>query len=66
MKEHSQKLDTTRLRVELAKINKTRTWLAEQCGCTKQNISHIIKHQRINLVFEMSEALKIDPKDLII
>jgi hypothetical protein len=66
MKKSNGKLNTTRLRIELARINETQTWLAEQCGCTKQNISHIIKHRRINLVFEMSEALKIDPKDLII
>jgi transcriptional regulator len=60
------KLNVIALRVELAKIGKTQTWMADQCGCTKQNISHIIKHERVNLVPRMSEVLKIDPKDLII
>jgi transcriptional regulator len=60
------KLNVIALRVELAKIGKTQTWLADQCGCTKQNISHIIKHRRINLLPRMSEILKINIEDLII
>jgi len=60
------KLDIIQLRVELAKIGKTQSWLADQCGCTKQNISHIIKHRRINLVPRMAEILKINVEDLVI
>jgi hypothetical protein len=60
-----EELDTYRLRVELAKINRSRQWLAEKIGYTRQYVYYLVKNKSIKHVEKMANALGLDPKDLI-
>lgn len=61
-----EKLNITRIRVELAKIDKNQSWLAKQLGYTRAYISHLIKTKSLKHVDKFAEVFDLDPKDLII
>ena len=59
------KLNTLQLRIELAKIDKSRAWLARQMGFTRQYLTQLVQSKSLKYVGEMAYILDIDPKDLI-
>jgi len=59
------KLNTLQLRIELAKIDKSRAWLARQMGFTRQYLTQLVQSKSLKYVGEIAYILDIDPKDLI-
>ena len=59
-------LNVTRLRVELAKIDKNYSWLAEQMGVTRQYIHSEIKKRSVSRVEDFAKILGVDEEDLTI
>ena len=60
------KLNTQKIRIELAIINKSQAWLAKQMGYTRQYINFLMKRKSVLRVNEMATILGIDPNDLIL
>ena len=60
-----QTLDTYRIRVELAKMDKNYTWLARRTGYTRSYISYIVKTRKLTIVDKIANALEL-PKDSLI
>ena len=60
------KLNTLQLRIELAKIDKSRTWLARQMGFTRQYLTQLVQSKSLKYVGEIAYILDIDKDDLII
>jgi DNA-binding Xre family transcriptional regulator len=58
-------LNTLKLRVELAKIEKNQTWLADQIGVSRQYVAQLIKNKRLSRVEDFARVLKIEVRDLI-
>lgn len=58
-------LDTQKLRVELAKINKSHAWLARELGFSKQYMGWIVKTKSVVRIDDMAETLNMKRKDLI-
>ena len=59
------KLDTLKLRVELAKIDKNYAWLARQIGYTRAYISYIVKNESLMHIEKIASTLGLKTKDLI-
>jgi len=60
------KLNTLQLRIELAKIDKSRAWLARQMGFTRQYLTQLVQSKSVKYVGEIAYILDIDKDDLII
>ena len=60
------KLNTLQLRIELAKIDKSRAWLARQMGFTRQYLTQLVQSKSLKYVGEIAYILDIDKDDLII
>ena len=61
------KLNKIKLRMELARINKNRSWLAKQLGFkSRQAFFHYWKSDRTDQVQRIADILQIDPNDLVI
>ncbi|MCP4262774.1 MAG: transcriptional regulator [Planctomycetes bacterium] len=61
-----KKLNVYRIRVELAKMDKNYTWLAQQMKLTRQMVSNIIKNKKVEPGYSkrIADVLDIDRKDL--
>ena len=60
-----EKLNTMRVRIELAKLDKNWAWLGRQIGYTRQYMHHIKTTGKLTIVDKMAKALNVDTKDLI-
>jgi hypothetical protein len=58
-------LDTQKLRIELAKINKSHAWLAKQIGFSRQYMGWIVKTKSVVRIDDMAEVLNMGREDLI-
>ena len=58
-------LDKQKLRVELAKIDRSHAWLARQLGFSRQYMNWITKTQSVKCVDRMAEVLNLEREDLI-
>jgi len=60
-------LNLTKLRIELARIDKSHTWLAAQLGYkTKQAYFYHIRKRSTKDVMKIADVLRVDPNDLIV
>jgi len=60
------KLNTKKVKSELARIDRTQTWLAEQIGTTRQSVSEMLRNGSVKAAEKIGHVLGIEPKDLII
>lgn len=61
------KLNKIKLRMELARIDKSHAWLAKKLGFnSRQAFYHYLKAGRTDHVQKIADILQIDPNDLII
>jgi len=60
-----EKLDTQKLRIELAKINKSHAWMARKLGFSRQYLSQLVKAENAKHVYRMASVLGIKIQDLI-
>jgi hypothetical protein len=58
-------LDTQKLRIELAKIDRSHAWLARKLGFSRQYMGWLTKTESVKYVDEMAEALNMYRSDLI-
>ena len=58
------KLNTYRIRIELAKLNKNYTWLAGQMGYTRQYIHHIIKNKNVKFAGRIANIFNLGEEEL--
>jgi hypothetical protein len=58
-------LDRQKLRIELAKINKSHAWLAKKLGFSRQYMGWLTKTQSVKCVDEMAEVLNMKREDLV-
>ena len=58
-------LDTQKLRIELAKINKSYSWLAKEIGYTRQYMNYLVKTESTRHIKKMAEAMDMEVHDLI-
>ena len=60
-----EQLDAQKLRIELAKINKSHAWLAYQLGFSRQYLGQLVKAESGRCIDDMAKVLKVNPKSLI-
>ena len=60
-----ERLNTLQLRIELAKIDKSRAWLARQLGFSRQYLTQLVQAESTKYVGEIAYILDIDKEDLI-
>ena len=60
-----QKLNTLKLRVRLAELDKPKAWLAREIGISRQYMHHIIKCKKVNHIQKIASVLGIDAGDLV-
>jgi len=58
-------LDKQKLRMELARINKSHAWLARRLGFSKQYLSELIKKESTKHVEDIAEILDTTKRSLI-
>lgn len=59
------KLNTKKVRIALGLRDKNETWLAKQCGVSKQVLSDWMKRESLAGVKPIAKVLGFEPKDLI-
>jgi hypothetical protein len=60
-----EKLDTQKLRIELARINKSHAWLAGKLGFSRQYMRQLVKTENARCVYRIASILEINIEDLI-
>jgi len=58
-------LDCLRVRVELAKLNKSQAWLARQCNTSKQNFNIHFKKRGLRFAGQIAKILNVPLKDIL-
>jgi hypothetical protein len=58
-------LNQVRIRIELAKLNKPQSWLAEQLGESRQKWHYYYKNRKLDYLPQISTVLKIPEQDLV-
>ena len=58
-------LDDIRVDIELAKLRKSRSWLAEQLGMTRQRYGYYHNSRSIKYVDEISDIFGVKVYDLL-
>ena len=58
-------LDKQKLRMELARINKSHAWLARKLGFSKQYLSFLIKKESLKNIEDIAEILDVTKRSLI-
>lgn len=60
------KLNTDKITRELERLDRTKTWLAKQCGISRALLDYRLKKQVLNGIEDVARVLDYDPKDLIL
>lgn len=61
----SMKLNTEKILKELARIDRSQTWLADKVGISRALMSYRLKKGALVGVEDVARVLDYDPKDLI-
>jgi len=58
-------INRTKIRVELAKRNKKKTWLARELGITRQGMHYIFESGSLKRLSDIARILEVDEHELI-
>ena len=59
------KLNTEKIKAELSRLGKNRTWLAKQMKLTPAMVTYLFNRKPITFADRLARIFDLDPKDLL-